>query len=391
MAGANAVFSFKTLVTLTLAVLLAHLAILRTPLMRPVLQQDEAPRAFSTRTIELIAPRLTPAPQARVRRAALPHRSQPAPPSVARSEASQIAEVGPGSMDAVAPPSAMIEVQETASQRPEETNVQDEVSSKDDQLARAPRPLREYVAQADAERLPNSVRITYQVQSNKFPYSLNGELLWQHDDASYNARLVFNAFGQARVQTSRGQITPQGLAPIRFSDKYRSEVAAHFNREQGKVTFSANTPDVPLLAGAQDRLSILVQLAALVGSAPNRYPPATTITIQTIGPRAADTWLFTVGETETLNLPGGEQATLKLVRNPREEFDQKVELWLAPALGYLPARVRITEPNGDYVDQKWLSTQTLDDALGLRLAPQRQHSLEIAHYAAKCTTATFKG
>src|ERR1035437_3094970 len=95
MARVNAVFSFKTLVTLTLAVLLAHLAVLRTPLMRPVLQQDEAPRAFSTRTIELIAPRLTPAPQARVRRAALPHRSQPAPPSVARSESSQIAEVGP--------------------------------------------------------------------------------------------------------------------------------------------------------------------------------------------------------------------------------------------------------------------------------------------------------
>lgn len=391
MARVNAVFSFKTLVTLTLAVLLAHIAILRTPLMRPVLQQNEAPRAFSTRTIEVIAPRLTPTPQTHVRRAALPDRSQPAPAGAARSESPQIAEVGPGSMDAVAPPPIMVETQEAESKRPEAATLQDEISSHDDQLARAPRSLREYAVLADAERLPRSVRITYQVQSNKFPYSLNGELLWQHDDASYNARLVFNAFGQARVQTSRGQITPQGLAPIRFSDKYRSEVAAHFNREQGKVTFSANTPDVPLLAGAQDRLSILVQLAALVGSAPNRYPPATTITIQTIGPRAADTWLFTVGETETLNLPGGEQATLKLVRNPREEFDQKVELWLAPALGYLPARVRITEPNGDFVDQKWLSTQTLGDTLGWRLAPQRQRALEIAHYVAKCTTATFKG
>ena len=391
MARVNTVFSFKTPVTLTLAVLLAHLAILRTPLMRPVLQQNEAPRAFSTRTIELIAPRLTPAPQARVRRAALPHRSLPAPASADRSDSPQIAELKPASSDAVAPPPTMVETPEAESKRPEAATLQDAISSNDDQLAPAPRALREYAVLTDAERLPRSVRITYQVQSNKFPYSLNGELLWQHDDASYNARLVFNAFGQARVQTSRGQITPQGLAPIRFSDKYRSEVAAHFNREQGKVTFSANTPDVPLLAGAQDRLSILVQLAALVGSAPNRYAPATTITIQTIGPRAADTWLFTVGETETLNLPGGEQATLKLVRNPREEFDQKVELWLAPALGYLPARVRITEPNGDFVDQKWLSTQTLDDALGWRLAPQREHPLEIAHYAAKCTTARFKG
>jgi hypothetical protein len=56
-------------------------------------------------------------------------------------------------------------------------------------------------------------------------------------------------------------------------------------------------------------------------------------------------------------LPGGDQITLKLVRNPREEFDQKVELWLAPTLGYLPARIKITEQNGDYVDQKWLATE----------------------------------
>jgi hypothetical protein len=45
------------------------------------------------------------------------------------------------------------------------------------------------------------------------------------------------------------------------------------------------------------------------------------------------------------------------VRNPRREFDQRVELWLAPALGYLPARIRITEANGDYIDQKWLSSE----------------------------------
>ena len=98
---------------------------------------------------------------------------------------------------------------------------------------------------------------------------------------------------------------------------------------------------------------ILVQLAAMVGSHPEAYPEATIIAIQTIGPREADTWLFTVGHKETLTLPGGEQTALKLVRNPRKEFDQRVELWLAPAMSYLPVRIRITEANGAYVDQKW--------------------------------------
>ena len=104
---------------------------------------------------------------------------------------------------------------------------------------------------------------------------------------SYTHLDVYKRQGQNRSQTSRGQITDVGLAPERFGDKYRSEVAAHFNRAQGKVTFSANTPDAPLLTGAQDRLSVLVQLGALVASEPQRYGPGTTLTIQTIGPRDA--------------------------------------------------------------------------------------------------------
>ena len=221
----------------------------------------------------------------------------------------------------------------------------------------APRQLREDVAWASRYVIPASLNLQYEVSSNKFPFRLNAELGWQQDGASYDAKLSFGAFGLRRVQTSRGEITAVGLAPLRFSDKYRSEVAAHFVREKGKVTFSANTPDAPLLAGAQDRLSVVLQLAAMVAGDPERFPRASTITLQIIGPRDADIWLFTVEEDETLNLPGGPQATRKLVRNPRREFDQKVELWLAPALGYLPARIRITEANGDYIDQKWLSSE----------------------------------
>lgn len=223
--------------------------------------------------------------------------------------------------------------------------------------AQAAPPVREATLAPAHYAVPDAMLLNYQVQSNKFPFGLNAQLRWQHDAASYDARLAYGAFGQSRVQTSRGQITDQGLEPLRFSDKYRSEVAAHFVRDQGKVTFSANTPDVALLSGAQDRLSILMQLAAMIGGEPARFSRASTITIQTIGPRDADTWLFTVEDGQTLTLPGGDLVTLKIVRNPREQFDQKVELWLAPALGYLPARIRITEPNGDYVDQQWTSTE----------------------------------
>ena len=117
---------------------------------------------------------------------------------------------------------------------------------------------------------------------------------------------------------------PAGHAPARFSDKKRSEVAAHFVREQGKITFSANTPDAPLLDGAQDRLSILLQLAAMLAGNAEAYPQASTLTLPVVGPRDSDLWLFTVENLETPALPGGERAALKLMRNPRRAFDQKV-------------------------------------------------------------------
>jgi len=353
----------KVLIALTSAVLLAHLLALQASPAALGLSRlpDEPPRAFITRTVEL-APNRTPlieaAPPPAVAARAKP--TVTAPPKPARPKQ-------PPQPTAVSPPTATgdetvigpTEVTATAADEPlpaltaQTTN---EAPAETLPPPTAPRPPREALPAFKIQALSPPVRLNYTVQANKFPFSLNSELLWSHNGTHFEARLEFSAFGQSRVQTSRGEITPEGLAPTRFSDKFRSEVAAHFDRQKGKVTFSANTPDAPLLAGAQDRLSILVQLAAMVASQPEAYPEASTIAIQTIGPREADTWLFTVGQEEALVLPGGEQTALKLVRNPRKEFDQRVEVWLAPAMSYLPVRIRITEASGTYVDQKWLAS-----------------------------------
>jgi hypothetical protein len=209
-----------------------------------------------------------------------------------------------------------------------------------------------------AATVPDSALLRYEVSSNKLPFTVNGTFSWQQDGSTYEAQLSYSAFGFSRSQSSRGAVSATGLAPERFADKLRNEVAAHFNHEAHKVTFSANTPDVALQPGAQDRLSVLIQLGAQIAASPERYTEGTTASYQTVGPRDAATWVFTVQASETLSLPGGEMQTLKLVRNPRQDYDQKVELWLAPALGYLPARIRITEHNGDAIDQKWLATET---------------------------------
>ena len=337
----------KVLLALTAVVLLVHFTLLRSTPLSLGLSQAEPPRAFITRAIEpAAAPAMTPPraqTPARPRKAVAPTRAPTPTPVLASTSDS-------------APPPTLMEPESPAPTPVESAATESPLEA--DQAPNPPRVPRDQLAVAGLYSVPGSVRLQYKVETNKFPFGANAELGWQQDGKSYEARLTLSVLGQTRTQTSRGQVTPDGLAPIRFSDKFRSEVAAHFNREQGKVTFSANTPDAPLLAGAQDRLSILIQLGALLAGEPEKYPAATTIAFQTIGARDADTWLFTVEDPETLNLPGGQQATLKLVRNPRQEFDQKVELWMAPALGYLPARIRITEPNGDYIDQKWQATET---------------------------------
>ncbi len=202
-------------------------------------------------------------------------------------------------------------------------------------------------------QIPPPVRLTYEVkgQAKKFDYTARAELLWQHDGSRYEARQEVSALLiGSRTQRSTGLVSAQGLQPERFGDRSRSEQASHFDYAQGRVTFSANTPQAAIGPGAQDRLSMFIQLAAMLAADPARYTQGTQITLTTVSARNADRWTFSIEAPETLNLPVGATPTLKLLRLPRRDYDQKAELWLAPGLGYLPARIKLTQSNGDFAD-----------------------------------------
>lgn len=206
---------------------------------------------------------------------------------------------------------------------------------------------------APAVRIPPSTRLEFDVegQAKKFNYSARAELLWQHDGHNYQAKQEISMlFLGSRAQSSVGTLGATGLLPKRFGDRARSEQAAHFDYAQGRVTFSANTPDAPMAAGTQDRLSVFVQLGALLAAAPERYPPGTRISVATVSARAADVWSFTVKAEETLDLPVGALTAIPLERLPRRDHDQTAQIWLAPTLDYLPVRIRLVQANGDFAD-----------------------------------------
>ena len=347
--------SRRLLTALTALVLLAHALLLQDATLKPsVPGRRAALPAFNTRALPP-ATAIEPKPAKPATAAA---RKRPPAPAADAAEMPVTPPPAPAAAVAFQQPPG---VATHTAPLPEPAHATSAAAPTNAEVPDAPaRPPRELQGLARGYRIAEPMRITYEVNGSKWPYKLSAEFLWQHDGASYNARLAFKAgFLTVMSQTSQGQITDQGLEPLRFADKKRSELAAHFVREQGKISFSANRPDAPLLSGAQDRLSILLQLGAMMAADPTAFAQASTIAVQIVGPRDAAVWLFTVGAEETLALPGGEQIGLKLLRNPREPFDQKIELWLAPDMGYLPVRLRITDANGDFVDQKWHSSETV--------------------------------
>lgn len=209
---------------------------------------------------------------------------------------------------------------------------------------------------------PGSTSLSYEVQfhngGNKVPAS--AELMWSHDGTNYQASLKITKFAFTLLQwTSHGTLTDNGLAPLRFGDKRRnsSEVAAHFVRDQGTIIFSANTPPAPLQPGAQDTLSVVLQLASMWAAAPQRHSAGPPLTLQVAEARHADNWGFAIAPEEHVEIDGRTLPTIKLTREATLRYDTTIELWLAPEISYLPARLRLTKTNGEVLDLLWTGKQ----------------------------------
>ena len=213
---------------------------------------------------------------------------------------------------------------------------------------------------------PPSARLHYEGNGQEggfLRYTGNAALLWSRDANHYDAQLEISAWGmRVRTWTSTGTLTAQGLLPDRFSETPRGpELVTRFEYDKTRITFSSGDADLPLLAGTQDKLSALLQLAAIVGGNPQRYSGGgTSITFQAADTHRAERWQFRVSAQETLNLPDGALPAIHLTKESTPEFDQKIEVWLAAAVDYLPVRIRITEASGNFVDLVWQKTQKTD-------------------------------
>ena len=204
-------------------------------------------------------------------------------------------------------------------------------------------------------QFPPEIELVYAATAvrNGQPFQGNGSVSWKSDGARYTLRYESSLlFVNLITQTSVGTLGAQGLEPERFSDsrRGRSEQAAHFVRSTKLINFSNNRPSAPILEGAQDRVSITLQLAAILAGNPERFSAGTNIEMQVASADEAEMWVFKVNGVEQTVTPAGTSQAIHVTRNPRRELDPRLEFWFAPNLHFVPVRIKQTEANGNSAD-----------------------------------------
>jgi hypothetical protein len=208
--------------------------------------------------------------------------------------------------------------------------------------------------------LPPSARFELDVKrrdADGTNWSGSASIGWQQDGASYKAtQEVGISLLIARVNllevSSEGTIGEFGIAPAKFTEKRRNRSATntHFNQQEQKITFSASDRTVPLTAGAQDRATLLFQLAGIGRADVNQL--GRDIDILVGEDRKAQVYRFQLVGEEELETTMGKLVTWRLARPPLPgSYNARLDIWLAPSLDWYPVQIRNTEANGAVTTQ----------------------------------------
>lgn len=184
----------------------------------------------------------------------------------------------------------------------------------------------------------------------------NGRLVWELDGSRYrlsidaDVRILFSI--TVLKQTSEGKLGAGGLEPELATSKpfNRSRVDTHFNRTDGKVTFSASTASVPLAAGAQDRASFFMQLAGMARANAAQLLDPNGFEMQIGSDRDAPVNKLYGHGFEEIDTRLGKLRAFHISRPPLAgSYSSRFDIWYAPEYNWYPVLIRQTEANGKVV------------------------------------------
>ena len=231
-------------------------------------------------------------------------------------------------------------------------------------LLALPLAAEEYTAAKQRTNLPPTADLGYMIRAKQSGFAVEGEahLKWTAGEGRYQIATETRAMllGKILDAKSEGSVDDYGLAPISFTEKRlrRDATTTIFNRETKSISFSSSAQHYALKGGEQDRNSAIWQLIAMARAVPSKFKEGAEWTFLVAGQRDAEPWTFRVAKQEKLGTPYGELDTWRIIKAPPpDQKGQQVEIWLAPGLEWYPARIRYTDPDGDYIDQS-LATVT---------------------------------
>lgn len=208
---------------------------------------------------------------------------------------------------------------------------------------------------------PGPTRLSYALTGN-YRGEINGkaQVEWLRTGSRYQVHLdVLVGLPVAplitRRMSSEGSITPEGLVPERFEEdtkimfRDRRRVGVRFEAD---TVVMANGERQPRPSGVQDSASQFVQLSYLFSVNPQMLTVGGTVKVPLALARKIDTWTYDVVAQEPLFTPFGEIDSyhLKPRRVGQTGNDLTAEIWIAPSLKYLPARIRIRQDADTFID-----------------------------------------
>ncbi|MBT9501951.1 MAG: DUF3108 domain-containing protein [Burkholderiaceae bacterium] len=221
-------------------------------------------------------------------------------------------------------------------------------------------PAASAVAAVEPFEWPASTRLSYVLTGNyRGEVNGNAQVEWIRQGERYQINLdvaVGPSFAPliSRRMTSDGELTPQGLRPLRYDEdtkilfRDRRRVSVFF---QGADVVLANGRHEPAEPGVQDTASQFVQLTWLFLTQREQFEPGRVVDMPLALPRKLYRWRYEVIGDETLQTPMGPLQTWHL--KPQREAgggDLTAEVWIAPRLQYLPVRLRIHQDANTFID-----------------------------------------
>jgi hypothetical protein len=195
--------------------------------------------------------------------------------------------------------------------------------------------------------------------SGKNPVYGVGAIDWNFDGDKYSMSIeagidiLITSVNLYRL-TSEGSVNQFGIAPELSTESRlrRAKTATHFHQEEKTISFSAATATVSMNDGAQDKASFLMQLAGIGNADPAQFSTGREIAIQVAEEKEATIFQFQVLTEEEITTKLGKILTWHLVRQPRAgAYNSRLDIWLAPSLGWYPVQIQNTESNGTVTTQ----------------------------------------